>query len=70
MDDPLANLALSINGQRSVATAVHALAHQASGDRWLLSGGGASEHVYVAPGTWTHLLSEAGGVPLDPAARP
>jgi len=41
-DDPLTNLALSIDGQRAAHAAIHALAHQASGGRWLLTGGGAT----------------------------
>jgi acetoin utilization protein AcuC len=65
-DDPLANLALSIDGQRAAHAAIHALAHEVSGGRWLLTGGGGYEHVHVVPRTWTHLLFEAAGAPLDP----
>jgi acetoin utilization protein AcuC len=67
-DDPLTNLALSIDGQRAAHAAIHALAHEASGGRWLLTGGGGYEHVHVVPRTWTHLLFEAAGAPLDPSA--
>jgi acetoin utilization protein AcuC len=66
-DDPLANLELSIDGQRTAHAAIHALAHEASGGRWLLLGGGGYDHVHVVPRTWTHLLFEAAGAPLDPA---
>jgi acetoin utilization protein AcuC len=66
-DDPLANLELSIDGQRAAHAAIHALAHEVSGGRWLLTGGGGYEHVHVVPRTWTHLLFEAAGAPLDPA---
>jgi acetoin utilization protein AcuC len=66
-DDPLANLALSIDGQRAAHAAIHALAHEVSDGRWLLTGGGGYEHVHVVPRTWTHLLFEAAGAPLDPA---
>ena len=65
-DDPLTNLMLSIDGQRVAHAAIHALAHEVSGGRWLLTGGGGYEHVHVVPRTWTHLLFEAAGVPLDP----
>ena len=68
-DDPLANLELSIDGQRAAHAAIHALAHEVCGGRWLLTGGGGYEHVHVVPRTWTHLLFEAAGAPLDPAAR-
>jgi acetoin utilization protein AcuC len=66
--DPLTNLALSIDGQRVAHAAIHALAHEVSGGRWLLTGGGGYEHVHVVPRTWTHLLFEAVGAPLDPAS--
>ncbi len=66
--DPLANLELTIDGQRAAHAAIHALAHEVAGGRWLLTGGGGYEHVHVVPRTWTHLLFEAAGRPLDPAS--
>jgi len=66
-DDPLANLELSIDAQRVAHAAIHALAHEVSGGRWLFTGGGGYQHVYVVPRTWTHLLFEAAGAPLAPA---
>ncbi len=39
-----------------------------AGGRWLLTGGGGYEHVHVVPRSWTHLLFEAAGHPLDPAS--
>jgi acetoin utilization protein AcuC len=65
--DPLANLALTIDAQRAAHAAIHALAHQTAGGRWLLTGGGGYELVQVVPRTWTHLLAEATGRPVDPA---
>jgi acetoin utilization protein AcuC len=65
--DPLASLGLTIDGQRAAHAALHALAHEVAGGRWLLTGGGGYEHVNVVPRTWTHLLFEAAGRPLDPA---
>jgi acetoin utilization protein AcuC len=65
--DPLANLELTIDAQRSAHAAIHALAHEAAGGRWVLTGGGGYEVVQVVPRTWTHLLAEASGQPLDPA---
>ena len=67
-DDPLANLELTIDAQRAAHAAIHALAHSCAGGRWLLTGGGGYEHVHVVPRSWTHLLLEAAGRPLDPAA--
>jgi acetoin utilization protein AcuC len=66
--DPLARLELSIDGQRAAHAAIHALAHEVAGGRWLLTGGGGYELVQVVPRTWTHLLAEAAGQPIDPAA--
>jgi acetoin utilization protein AcuC len=65
--DPLANLELSIDGQRAAHAAIHQLAHETAGGRWLLTGGGGYELVQVVPRTWTHLLAEAAGFPVDPA---
>jgi len=64
--DPLARLELSIDGQRAAHAAIHALAHDQAGGRWLLTGGGGYELVHVVPRTWTHLLAEAAGQPIDP----
>jgi acetoin utilization protein AcuC len=64
--DPLANLALTIDAQRAAHAAIHRLAHETAGGRWLLTGGGGYELVQVVPRTWTHLLAEAAGRPIDP----
>ena len=65
--DPLANLELTIDAQRAAHAALHELAHQTADGRWLLTGGGGYELVQVVPRTWTHLLAEASGRPIDPA---
>jgi acetoin utilization protein AcuC len=66
-DDPLTNLELTIDAQRAAHAAIHRLAHEYAGGRWLLTGGGGYEHVHVVPRSWTHLLFEAAGLPLDPS---
>jgi acetoin utilization protein AcuC len=66
--DPLAHLELSIDAQRAAHAAIHALAHDLAGGRWLLTGGGGYDLVRVVPRTWTHLLAEAAGQPIDPAS--
>jgi len=66
--DPLANLELTIDAQRAAQAAIHRLAHEFAGGRWVLTGGGGYEHVHVVPRSWTHLLFEAAGRPLDPAS--
>ncbi|GAA2606915.1 acetoin utilization protein AcuC [Actinomadura fulvescens] len=65
--DPLAHLSLSVDGQRTAYAALHRLAHEVSGGRWLATGGGGYELVQVVPRAWTHLLAEAAGRPIDPA---
>jgi acetoin utilization deacetylase AcuC-like enzyme len=66
-DDPLADLALTIDGQRAGYAALHALAHEVCEGRWLLLGGGGYGLVRCVPRAWTHLLAEAAGVPVEPA---
>jgi len=67
--DPLADLRLSIDAQRAAGAAIHQLAHEVAGGRWLLTGGGGYELLEVVPRAWTHLLAEAAGYPIDPHAR-
>lgn len=66
--DPLADLQVSIDAQRAAHATIHAMAHETSGGRWVLTGGGGYQLVQVVPRSWTHLLAEAAGSPLDPAA--
>jgi acetoin utilization protein AcuC len=65
--DPLANLEITIDAQRAAHALLHRLAHEVAGGRWLLTGGGGYQLVQVVPRTWTHLLAEASGDPIDPA---
>ncbi|TMR08835.1 acetoin utilization protein AcuC [Nonomuraea turkmeniaca] len=65
--DPLANLMLSVDGQRAAYAALHRLAHETAGGRWIATGGGGYELVQVVPRAWTHLIAELAGHPLDPA---
>ena len=48
-DDPLTNLELTIDAQRTAHAAIHRLAHEHAGGRWLLTGGAGYEHVHVVP---------------------
>ncbi|MEV4375280.1 acetoin utilization protein AcuC [Streptosporangium sp. NPDC049644] len=64
--DPLANLMLSLDGQRAAYAALHELAHETAGGRWVVTGGGGYELVQVVPRAWTHLIAEVAGHPLDP----
>jgi acetoin utilization protein AcuC len=66
-DDPLADLALTIDGQRTSYALLHGLAHELCEGRWLLLGGGGYGLTRCVPRAWTHLLAEAAGHPVDPA---
>jgi acetoin utilization protein AcuC len=65
-DDPLAHLALSVDGQRASYLTLHDLAHETSGGRWVAFGGGGYAIVDVVPRAWCHLLAVVAGSPLDP----
>jgi acetoin utilization protein AcuC len=67
--DPLANLELTIDAQRAAHAAIHRLAHETADGRWLATGGGGYSLVEVVPRTWTHLLAEAAGRPVDPQSE-
>ncbi|MDS1271728.1 acetoin utilization protein AcuC [Lipingzhangella sp. LS1_29] len=64
--DPLANLTLSVDGQRTAYEAIHRLAKETAAGRWVLLGGGGYELVRVVPRAWTHLLAQAADQPIDP----
>ncbi|HNN47411.1 MAG TPA: acetoin utilization protein AcuC [Marmoricola sp.] len=64
-EDPLADLTLTIDGQRASYLALHELAHQVAGGKWLALGGGGYAIADVVPRAWTHLLSIVRGQPLD-----
>lgn len=68
-DDPLAHLMLSVDGQRATYLALHDLAHEVAGGRWVVTGGGGYALVEVVPRAWTHLLSIVAGAPLDPGTE-
>ncbi len=66
IEDPLAHLMLTVDGQRASYLALHELAHELCGGRWVATGGGGYALVEVVPRAWTHLLAIVGGRPLDP----
>lgn len=63
--DPLAHLLMSVDGQRMAYAALHALAHELCGGKWVVLGGGGYEPVQVVPRAWTHLLAEVTGAAVD-----
>ena len=66
VEDPLAHLALTVDGQRLGFAAVHRWAHQFAGGRIIAVGGGGYEWVDVVPRAWTALVAELQGRPIDP----
>ena len=66
VEDAMAHLLLSVDGQRSSYSAVHRLAHRLAGGRWVAVGGGGYEWIEVVPRVWTHLLAEALHAPIPP----
>lgn len=67
LDDPLAHLALTVDGQRASYLALHELAHELCDGRWVATGGGGYAVVDVVPRAWTHLLAIAAERPVEPA---
>ncbi|MFK3980410.1 acetoin utilization protein AcuC [Micromonospora sp. NPDC050397] len=65
--DPLADLRLSVDGQRASYLALRALADELCDGRWIATGGGGYALVEVVPRAWTHLLAIATGEPIAPA---
>ena len=66
IEDPLAHLMLTVDGQRASYLALHELAHEVCDGRWVVTGGGGYAVVDVVPRAWAHLLAIVAGEPLDP----
>ncbi len=67
--DPLADLDLSVDGQRASYLALAALADEVCAGRWISTGGGGYAVLNVVPRAWTHLLGIVSGQPIDPSTR-
>jgi acetoin utilization protein AcuC len=65
-EDPLANLQLTVDGQRTAIAELHRLSHEVAGGRWVAFGGGGYGLIRCVPRTWTHLLAEATGQAVAP----
>jgi acetoin utilization protein AcuC len=68
-EDPLADLSLTIDGQRASYRTMHQLAHRVCDGRWIALGGGGYGLVRCVPRAWTHLIAEVSGDRLDPATE-
>lgn len=64
--DPLADLALSIDGHRAIYRCLRELAETYAGGRWLAVGGGGYQLIRVVPRSWTHLLAIVLDRDVDP----
>ena len=65
--DPLADLNLSLDGQRASYLALASLADELCAGRWVSTGGGGYSVLNVVPRAWTHLLAIVSGQPVDPS---
>ena len=65
--DPLADLDLSLDGQRASYLALAELADRYCEGRWVSTGGGGYALLHVVPRAWTHLLAIVSGEPVPPA---
>ncbi|WP_370942954.1 acetoin utilization protein AcuC [Amycolatopsis sp. cg5] len=56
-EDPLADLALSVDGHRTIYRLLRELADTHAGGKWLAVGGGGYQLIRVVPRSWTHLIA-------------
>ncbi|CRK55794.1 NAD-independent protein deacetylase AcuC [Alloactinosynnema sp. L-07] len=56
-EDPLADLALSVDGHRAIYRTLRDLADRYAGGKWLATGGGGYQLLRVVPRSWTHLIA-------------
>ncbi|PRW65044.1 acetoin utilization protein AcuC [Actinopolyspora mortivallis] len=68
-EDPLAELSLSVDGQRAAYGMLRDLAERYAGGRWLVLGGGGYALYRVVPRSWTHLLALALDRDLAPSGN-
>jgi acetoin utilization protein AcuC len=64
--DPLADLRLTVDGQRESYLAMRTLTEELCDGRWIVTGGGGYALVEVVPRAWTHLLAIVTGEPIPP----
>jgi len=65
--DPLADLRLTVDGQRASYLAMRDLADELCEGRWVVTGGGGYALVEAVPRAWAHLLAIVTGEPIEPA---
>ena len=65
-NDPLANLRLTVDGQRASYLALRELAAELCDGKWIATGGGGYCLVECVPRAWTHLIAVLTGAAIDP----
>ncbi|GAA0540890.1 acetoin utilization protein AcuC [Saccharopolyspora subtropica] len=66
-EDPLADLSMTVDGQRATYQDLRELAERCAGGKWLALGGGGYSLFRVVPRAWTHLLGTVLDRDIDPA---
>ncbi|MCI2419803.1 acetoin utilization protein AcuC [Saccharopolyspora sp. K220] len=67
-EDPLAELSVTVDGQRATYQNLRELAENYAGGKWLALGGGGYSLFRVVPRAWTHLLATLLNRDLEPGA--
>lgn len=67
VEDPLAELSLTVDGHRAIYQALRQCADSYA-DKWLALGGGGYSLFRVVPRSWTHLLATVLDADIDPAS--
>lgn len=65
-EDPLADLALTVDGHRTIYRTLRDLADTYADGRWLAVGGGGYQLLRVVPRSWTHLIATVLGRDVPP----
>lgn len=65
-EDPLADLALTVDGHRTIYRTLRELADTYADGKWLAVGGGGYQLFRVVPRSWTHLIATVLDRDLDP----
>lgn len=69
-EDPLTHLTTTLPVYPRIARALHVLAHDVCGGRWLIVGGGGYDPVNITPRAWTAFFGAVLGCPVEEAELP
>ncbi|HVW39754.1 MAG TPA: acetoin utilization protein AcuC [Amycolatopsis sp.] len=68
-EDPLADLSLTVDGHRTIYTALRTMAERFAGGKWLAVGGGGYQLIRVVPRSWTHLIATVLDRDVEPETK-